>query len=179
MNIAFYFHASVAVIAMGLAMFAKMTTHALLFAVLSLLSLAVSLYTMSAELAAALEVLVYSGAIMVLFVFAIMLIRPKNEEETIIKKSYVAMIILLIAGFVGELFIALPTNLPVATASEPFSLNDIARALFNQYGLFVEVISFVLLGGLVTALFIIRGFSGSVSKRSVEQITTNERGAQS
>ena len=56
--------------------------HALLYMVVSLLAVAVVFYVLGAPFAAALEVIVYAGAIMVLFVFVIMmLILGKNATE--------------------------------------------------------------------------------------------------
>ena len=49
--------------------------HALLYLVVSLLAVAVAFYTMGAPLVAALEVIIYAGAIMVLFVFVVMMLN--------------------------------------------------------------------------------------------------------
>src|ERR1700688_3239050 len=83
MELLFYLHASAAVMAMGIAMVATYAIHALLYTVLSLLCLAVSMYLLSAPLAGALEAIIYGGAIMVLFIFAVMLLQTpgKNHHE--------------------------------------------------------------------------------------------------
>ena len=49
--------------------------HALLYLVVSLLAVAVAFYTMGAPLVAALEVIIYAGAIMVLFIFVVMMLN--------------------------------------------------------------------------------------------------------
>ena len=60
--------------------------HALLYLIVSLLAVAVVFYTMGAPLVAALEVIIYAGAIMVLFVFVVMMLnlgsaRPSRKER--------------------------------------------------------------------------------------------------
>lgn len=166
MALIFYVHASLSVAAMGLAMLTSHVVHALLYAVTSLLCLAVAMYCLSAEMAAALEVIVYAGAIMVLFVFAIMLLRVK---VTSIPRRFSAFemvfssVVLLI--FWAELSFVI-TDYTTAQYGEPVTITDIGRELFGTYGLLVEAVSFVLLAGLTTAIFITREFT----KTSVEVV---------
>ncbi len=56
--------------------------HALLYLIISLLSISVVFYILGAPLIAALEVIVYAGAIMVLFIFVVMMLNMGMEEET-------------------------------------------------------------------------------------------------
>ncbi|HYW86024.1 MAG TPA: NADH-quinone oxidoreductase subunit J, partial [Spirochaetia bacterium] len=56
--------------------------HALLYLVVSLLAVAIIMFLLGAAFVAALEVIIYAGAIMVLFVFVIMLIGPRNDVVT-------------------------------------------------------------------------------------------------
>jgi NADH-quinone oxidoreductase subunit J len=56
--------------------------HALLFLILSLLSISVIFYILGAPFIAALEVIIYAGAIMVLFIFVIMMLNVGIEKET-------------------------------------------------------------------------------------------------
>ena len=55
--------------------------HALLYLVVSFLALALVFYVLGAPFVAALEVIIYAGAIMVLFLFALMLINPGRPDE--------------------------------------------------------------------------------------------------
>lgn len=155
----FYMHASIAVVSMGWAMLTPHAVHALLFAVLSLISLAVSMYSLSAELAAALEVIIYAGAIMVLFIFAVMLIKPEALISEKVKFSLNnAVLGLLILLFFGETLWVLNDGF-LSNADAPVTLSDIAQALFNTYGFYVEVISFVLMAGFVTAIFVAKSLN--------------------
>lgn len=152
-------HASIAVLAMGWAMLTPHAVHALLFAVMSLISLAVSMYSLSAELAAALEVIIYAGAIMVLFIFAVMLIKPEalisKKVKFSVSNAFFGLLVLL---FFGEILWAISQGF-LSDANTTVTLSDIAEALFNTYGFYVEVISFVLMAGFVTAIFIAKSLN--------------------
>jgi NADH-quinone oxidoreductase subunit J len=75
MSCVFYISAVVAVAATLLVVTRTHTVHALLYLVVSLLAAAMVFFTLGAPLAAALEVIVYAGAILVLFVFIIMMLN--------------------------------------------------------------------------------------------------------
>ncbi len=75
MNIVFYISAVVAVLS-TLAVITRLNAvHALLYLIVSLLAVAVIFFTLGAPFVAALEVIIYAGAIMVLFVFVMMLLN--------------------------------------------------------------------------------------------------------
>jgi NADH-quinone oxidoreductase subunit J len=75
MEAAFYLAAIVAIVSTVLTTTRLNAVHALLYLIVSLLAVAVVFYTMGAPLVAALEVIVYAGAIMVLFVFVVMMLN--------------------------------------------------------------------------------------------------------
>ncbi len=65
-----------------LAISGRNAIHSLLFLILSLLSISIIFYILGAPFIAALEVIVYAGAIMVLFIFVIMMLNVGMEKET-------------------------------------------------------------------------------------------------
>src|SRR3984893_12059031 len=71
----FYLASIVAIIATLLAITQRHAVHALLYLVVSLLAVAVVFYVLGAVFVAALEVMIYAGAIMVLFVFVVMMLN--------------------------------------------------------------------------------------------------------
>ncbi len=81
MTVAFYLAGVVAVIATLLVVTRRNTIHALLYLVVSLFAVAVVFYTLGAPFVAALEVIVYAGAIIVLFLFTVMLLNIGHEAE--------------------------------------------------------------------------------------------------
>ena len=76
----FYVSGSVAVLASLLVVTNKNAVHALLYLVVSLLALAMCFYLLGAPFAAALQIIVYAGAIMVLFVFAVMIFNINQTD---------------------------------------------------------------------------------------------------
>lgn len=151
----FYLHSACAVIAMAFAMTIKHTVHALIAMVASLLFLAVSLYILSAPLAAGLLVIVYAGAIMVLFAFAIMLLQMpiSSSHEPRPKKSSTILALLTFGIFWGELSFVMRSHLSSPGSSEQ-GIKDIAKALFAKYGFLVELTSMLLLAGLLSAIYV-------------------------
>ena len=75
MEVAFYIAAIVAIVSTVLTITRLNAVHALLYLIVSLLAVAVVFYTMGAPFVAALEVIIYAGAIMVLFVFVVMMLN--------------------------------------------------------------------------------------------------------
>ena len=83
MNVLFYIAACIAVISTLMVIIQLNPVHALLYLVVSLLSIALIFLLLGAPFAAALEVIVYAGAIMVLFVFVVMMLNlgPQSRGE--------------------------------------------------------------------------------------------------
>ena len=91
MTIAFYVAAAVAIASTVLMITRLNAVHALLYLIVSLLAVAVVFYTLGAPFVAALEVIIYAGAIMVLFVFVMMMLnlgeQASREERALLKPS--------------------------------------------------------------------------------------------
>lgn len=152
MNIAFYIAAGVAILATALAITRSSGIYALLYLIVSLLGVAVIFFTLGAAFAAALEVIVYAGAIMVLFLFVIMMfnVGPTEEKRTRERARFGAWIgpAILSAILLGELVYALAfQQTPVGV--RPVPPRDVSIALFGPYILAVELASILLLVGLV------------------------------
>jgi len=82
MDVFFYTAAIVAIISTIMAISGRNAIHSLLFLILSLLAISVIFYLLSAPFIAALEVIIYAGAIMVLFIFVTMMLNIGLERET-------------------------------------------------------------------------------------------------
>src|SRR5574338_771379 len=82
-DILFYIAAAVSVVATLRVITHLHAVHALLYLVISLLSVALIFYLLGAPFAAALEIIIYAGAIMVLFIFVVMLLNqgPLTVEQ--------------------------------------------------------------------------------------------------
>jgi NADH-quinone oxidoreductase subunit J len=157
MNIVFYLSAVVAVIATTFVITRSNAMHALLYLIVSLLAVALVFYTLGAPFVAALEVIVYAGAIMVLFIFAIMLLN-QGQQTVVLERQW-----LRASGWVGpsilalvlliEVFYVLSSGQPApgAPAGAQVTPQQVGGALFTTYLIGVELASILLLASLVGA----------------------------
>ncbi len=92
MNLLFYLSALIAVISTLLVITRTNTVHALLYLIVSLLAVAMIFFVLGAPFVAALEVIIYAGAIMVLFIFVIMMLNlggaHAKEEACCLLREY-------------------------------------------------------------------------------------------
>lgn len=148
MNAAFALSAIVAVAATVMMITRRSAVHALLYFVVSLLASAVIMFVLGAAFVAALEVIVYAGAIMVLFVFVIMLIGP--ESTTIPGRAWIGPSILGLLLLAELAWVVAQGALQWKPAAE-VGPKQVAMSLFGPYILGAEIAAFLLLAGLVGA----------------------------
>lgn len=154
MTLGFYLAALIALLATLRVITSYKPVHALLYLIASFLAIAVVFFTLGAPFAAALEVIVYAGAIMVLFVFVVMLLNLGDETEAQehawlqprmwIGPGLMALVLFLEMGWLlvtGERR-QLEAQVPV---------QRVGLALYGPYLLMVELASMLLLAGLVGA----------------------------
>jgi len=127
--------------------------HSALFLVVHLATLAAFFLKMRAEFLATAQVIVYAGAIAVLFVFAIMVLIPGREESGPDRLRAQRLLAVPVAGL---LFVLLAVMLrstlfsgAAAPAAVPGGVDAIGRALFTDYLFPFEVTSVLLLVALV------------------------------
>ena len=155
MEIAFYIAAAVAILATLRVITNANPVHALLNLIISLLAVAVIFFTLGAPFAGALEVIVYAGAIMVLFVFVVMMLNLGTQVDAQEHKW------LQLRVWVGPSIFATALLAEMAWLfSEPsramlgHTLVDgkqVGIALYGPYLLTVELASMLLLAALVAA----------------------------
>jgi len=157
----FYIASLVAVTATVAALTRANATHALIYLIVSLLAVAVLFFLMGAPFAAALEIVIYAGAIMVLFVFVIMMLNL-GESGTAREQEWLAGRNWIVPGFMAgllllELMLALRhgSGTTSGIAVEP---KAVGLALFGPYVLAVEIASMLLLAALVGAYHLGRRF---------------------
>jgi NADH-quinone oxidoreductase subunit J len=155
MDIIFYIAGAVAVISTVLVITRLNAIHALLYLIVSLLSVALVFYTLGAPFVAALEVIVYAGAIMVLFLFAMMILnlgpQATDQESQWLKPTLwigPAILALILIGELVYVLVQVGGYLPSADVVEP---QAVGFTLFGPYLLGVELASMLLLAGLVGA----------------------------
>jgi len=157
-----YLSAAVAVIATVLTVTRLNAVHALLFLVVSLLATALIFFLLGAPFAAALETIIYAGAIMVFFIFVVMMLNL-GSAGVAQERSWYRPSLWLLPGLLGLVllveFLYVILAVPAATvAGGAVTPQEVGLALFGPYGLGVELASFVLLAGLVGAFHIGRRY---------------------
>ncbi len=133
----------------------------LLSIVLSFFSLAVMFVLLAAPFLAVLQIIVYAGAILVLFLFVVMLLNLEQEERATERRPFQLWLSLLgIVGFAAILFAAVRTSGGAAAESGlPRPTGDVAplaRALFTEAALPFEAVSVLLLAALAGAYVLAR-----------------------
>jgi len=159
--VVFWVMAPVSVGAAVLMLFQRNAVYAALFLILNQFTLAVFFVLLDAHFLAAVQVIVYAGAIMVLFLFVIMFLGIDRREalvETIRGQRWLAigLGLLLVAGVV--LAIGLGVGLDRAPGPPPGgdNIRVVARVLFTDYVFPFELTSILLILAAVAAMVLAR-----------------------
>jgi NADH-quinone oxidoreductase subunit J len=154
--ILFYILSAVTLIGTLCAITAREAVRAIVYLVTSFFALALIFYLLGAPLVAAFEVIIYAGAIMVLFLFVIMMLDRGHPESLKFPRAadwWPASV--LFAIIVGSVVVIAATREPASAAGfEGVTVREFSRALFQRYGVAVEIISMQLLFALVGALYL-------------------------
>jgi len=154
-EILFYTAAVVSIVATVRVITHLHAVHALLYLVVSLLAVALIFYLLGAVFAAALEIIIYAGAIMVLFVFVIMLLNQgpltvQQERQWLTPGMWVGPIALAVVLLAEVLFIIASSPATTGGVAE-FGPKEISLTLYGPYVIGVELASLLLLAGLIGA----------------------------
>ncbi|HAJ76065.1 MAG: NADH-quinone oxidoreductase subunit J [Gammaproteobacteria bacterium] len=154
MMLLFYLAAAIAVISTAAVIVQTNIVHALIYLILSLLAVAVIFYVLGAPFAALLEAIVYAGAIMVLFLFVIMMLnlgQHTRDEE----RSWMTMQVWIAPSIMAAILLAQLINVLSQYDQELVPVRvgvlEVSALLFGPYVLAVELASILLLAGLVAA----------------------------
>ena len=151
----FYLASGVAVVSTLAAITRLNAVHSLLYMVTSLLSVAIVFYVLGAPYIAALQAIVYAGAIMVLFVFVIMMLNQgpqafETERQWLSPRTWVGPSIL--AGILlAEMVFLLRGDPASVPSNRVVDAREVSLALFGPYILVTELASLLLLAGLIGA----------------------------
>ena len=128
--------------------------HSALSLIVVMVALAGLYLLMGAEFVAAVQIIVYGGAIMVLFIFVIMLLNAGEEERTNFSKlALYAGIPLAVAvtGLIAAAMVSSSTPLPAAPASLT-STRALSTLLFKEFVYPFELTSFLILVAILGAI---------------------------
>jgi NADH-quinone oxidoreductase subunit J len=155
LEIAFYIASFIATVATLLVVTNTNPVHALLHLIISLLAVAMIFFMLGAPFAAALEIIVYAGAIMVLFVFVVMMLNLgqqtiAQERRWLQPRVWVGPGILALMLSLELSYVLSVQDLHSAGAGT-VNAKAVGIALFGPYLLAVELASMLLLAALVVA----------------------------
>lgn len=161
---------------------ARLAVHSALFLIGTMINIALLFILLRAEFVAGVQILVYVGGVMVLFLFVIMLVQTRAEEESKVKLytgqmwPAVILTLLLAVSFFFAMNSAQPALRPttsdqkVAVQDEPTESNragagtaistdtqEVGEALYKQAALPFEIASVLLLVAMVGAVLLARG----------------------
>jgi NADH-quinone oxidoreductase subunit J len=153
--------ALVIVVSALIMLFSRNTVYSALFLVLNFSAVAVLYLLLGAPFVAMTQISVYAGAIMVLFLFVIMLLgRERMSAEEHLRGQRLAAVVLggVVLIAVSVLFFVRWTDTaPLVTPGAEFSSpQEMARQLFTNYALPFEITSAILLVAMIGAILLTR-----------------------
>ncbi len=156
MEIAFYVSALIAVLATIRVVTSFSPVHAVLYLIVSLLAVAMVFFALGAPFAGALEIIVYAGAIMVLFVFVIMMLQlggeaSAQERAWLQPRIWVGPALLAALLLLVLLSTILRGEAGEVISGELITATAVGGLLFGPWLMAVELAAFLLLAALVTA----------------------------
>ena len=158
MEIAFYIAGTVALVATLMVITRHNPVHALLYLNVSLLAHAMLFYLLGASFAALLEIIIYAGAIMVLFIFVVMLLNlgketAEQERKWLKPKVWIGPTVLAAVLFAEFLALVLSSGQD-AYSPAVVSPRELAVALYREYLIGVELAAMLLMAAVVGAAHI-------------------------
>jgi NADH-quinone oxidoreductase subunit J len=157
--ILFFVLAFIAVAGAVTLILAREPIHSALSLILVMISLAVLYLLLGAEFIAGVQIIVYAGAIMVLFVFVIMLLNAGVEERTDFSKlaKYIGLplavfMILEVAYWMARSIVGRTVANGTVANSTSVSTEALSRMIFQQYLLPFEATSILILIAIIGAL---------------------------
>ena len=173
MEILFYISSVVAIIATIMVITRFHPIHALLYLVVSFLAIAMIFVAIGAPFIGVLEVIIYAGAIMVLFIFVVMMLNldkatSEQERQWFKPKVWIGPSILCLILLGEMIYLLLVTN----TGSSDLHIiepKQVALSLFGKYVIGVELTGFLLMAGIVGAAHI-----GKHKKKNLHRYLTEE-----
>jgi NADH-quinone oxidoreductase subunit J len=155
MQLTFYTASSIAVIATLMVITRHNLIHALLYLVVSFLAIAVVFYILGAPFVAALEVIIYAGAIVVLIIFVIMMLNLKAEaveqERQWVSRSIIIGPAILSFILLGELLYVITTGASAVSSYRAVDAKAVGMSLYGPYVIGVELSGILLMAGIVGA----------------------------
>ena len=159
----FYLLAGVITLSTGMAVSRRQPVHAVVYLVVSFFATAVLFALLGAPLVAVLQIMIPAGAVMVLFLFIIILLgreAPKPRDDSAMRWALPG-ILAIITVAAGLMLIASPQHQAMPLAMAKASARELGTYLYRHYWPAVEGISVLFFVALAGAMFLVREFKPS------------------
>jgi NADH-quinone oxidoreductase subunit J len=163
----FYIAGTVSLVATTLVVTRSNPAHALIYLIVSLLSVAVIFFVLGAPFAAALEIVIYAGAIMVLFLFVVMMLnlgqrRSEEERAWLEPRGWIGPGLLTLVLLLEMTYLIFAGGAEGGlTSGVAIGPREVGLQLFGPYVIAVELAAVLLLAALVGAYHLGRRYLGS------------------
>ncbi len=156
-NIIFYFFAALSIVSACFVILQKNVMHSVLFLAFTILSVAGVFFTLQAEFLGAVQILVYAGGIVVLYIFVIIIVNLneiKKEKRKIFPKLFIILVSLL---FLVEIIYFIFKNQFTGKAAETgIDIKTISEVMLSKYIIPFEIASVLLLAVLIGSIIVAR-----------------------
>lgn len=172
---AFYFLSFLAVLSALMVVFSRNPVYSVLYLVITFFCVACHYLLLNAQFLAAVHIIVYAGAIMVLFLYVIMLLNLNKEGEAH-KKNIFRFAAVITAGLLMVVIVAGLRGVETGMINFDSSNNtglvkNLGNLLFNEYLLPFEVVSILLLTAMVGAVML-----GKTHMKRVTEVPPQKNG---
>ena len=178
--IVFWVFAPISIASAVLMLFQRNAVHAALFLIVNFFTLAVFYLVLGAPFLFAVQIIVYAGAIMVLFLFVIMLLGVDRDESLVERlRAQRPLAVLLGVGLIAEIFFAVRAGVGFAgrapadfdaVVNEGGNAQALARVLFRDYLLPFEVTSILLIIAAIAAMVLAQRRPTALTAAAAEAI---------
>jgi NADH-quinone oxidoreductase subunit J len=156
-SIPFYVLATLSVFSALMVVISRKPVHSVLYLIFCFFTIGCHYLILNAQFLFAVHIIVYTGAIMVLFLFSIMFINMNKESEPH-KSNWLKLAATLCAGLLLVILVSVTKGaeaLPAASNEESYSsVANLGRVLYGQYLLPFEITSVLLLAAMVGAVML-------------------------
>lgn len=173
----FYLVAVLMIVSTAMAVTRNNLVHAVLYLVISFFGSALLFFLLGAPLLGVLEIIIYAGAIMILFLFIVMMLKVEVSEKAGHALGHLTAAGVICGIYFGACILLMYFSAP--SAKRPMAMamvapKDFGRHLFMQHWLAIELVSLLLLIALAGVLHLGRQKSRDAGERSLEPASGEE-----
>ena len=154
----FFFIALVAVASAVYFVFARNPLYAILSLIVTFFSIAALYILLNAQFLGIVQIIVYTGSIMVLFLYVLMMLnlnaKDESKKHNLLKFTGIISAGIIFVGMIGAYKGVAMTNATTNVDSQIGLTKNLGKLLFNEYVLPFELASILILAGIVGSVLI-------------------------